>query len=668
MASPANPNSTILKPVFYPSVVVVTLLVLMAIIMPEFSAGVFTSTKDWVSNTFGWFYMLSVGIFVVFCFYLALSSLGHFKLGPDHSMPDYSYTAWFAMLFSAGMGIGLMFFGVAEPVIHYNAPPVGDGGTIQAARDAMRITFFHWGIHAWAIYALVGLVLAYFCFRHGLPLSIRSALYPLVGERIYGPIGHVVDTFAVFGTIFGVATSLGFGVTQVNAGLNYLFDVPVGIATQITLITIITAIATISVVLGLDGGIKRLSQLNLVLALMLLLFVLVAGPTLFIFQTLIQNTGNYLGNFVEMAFNVYAYDETEWLGLWTLFYWGWWIAWAPFVGMFIARISRGRTIREFILGVLLVPVGFTFIWLSVFGDTALHMIMVDGASELVDTVSVDSSVALFQFLELLPFSGITSLIAVILVVTFFVTSSDSGSLVVDTLASGGHTGSNPVWQRIFWAVLEGIVAAALLLAGGLGALQAASIASALPFTIIMLIACWGLLQALRIESVRHESLQLHMNAGRHGKVAGTWKHRLHRLIKFPDKAEVIGFIIGPVQTAMQTVKTELDQHGWNVELTADQERGIARLDIIHEGEMDFVYEVRPRYYDTPTFAFPESENPERLRKRYARAEVFLRDGGKVYDIFDYDEEVIASDIIDQFEKHRHFLHVSSSLSPALPVD
>lgn len=668
MASSAYIHSNILKPVFFPSVVVITILVLMAVISPDFSAMVFTSAKNWIENSFGWFYMLSVGIFVVFTVFLAVSSLGRFKLGPDHSMPDYSYTAWFAMLFSAGMGIGLMFFGVAEPVMHYIAPPVGDGDTTQAARDAMRLTFFHWGIHAWSIYALVGLVLAYFCFRHGLPLSIRSALYPLVGERIYGPIGHIVDTFAIFGTVFGVATSLGFGVTQINSGLYFLFDIPVGIATQISLIAIITAVATISVVLGLDGGIKRLSQLNLVLALLLLLFVLIAGPTLFIFQTLIQNTGNYLGNFVEMTFNVYAYDQIEWLGDWTLFYWGWWIAWAPFVGMFIARISRGRTIREFVLGVLLVPVGFTFVWLSVFGDTALHMIIANNAIELVEAVAADSSVAIYQLLELLPYSGITSFIAVVLVITFFVTSADSGSLVVDTLASGGTTGVNPLWQRIFWAVLIGIVAAALLLAGGLPALQAASLASALPFTIIMLISCWGLLQALRIESIRHESLQLHMNAGRHGKIAGTWKSRLHRLLEFPGQIEIINFIVGPVKNAMEEVKAELEQHGWNVALNVDSKRGVARLDIIHEGEMDFVYEVRPRYYDAPTFAFPESENPERLRKRYARAEVFLRDGGKVYDIFDYDQEVIASDIIDQFEKHRHFLHVSSSLSPALPVD
>ena len=344
--SPTPPRYRINPPVFFTSVALVLVFVLGAVIWPDASERLFVAVQGWVIHSAGWFYVLAVAGFLVFVVAVAASRYGAIKLGPDHSEPDYSYTAWFAMLFSAGMGIGLMYFGVAEPIMHYTDPPVGDPSTAAAARQAMRITMFHWGVHAWAIYAVVGLALAYFSFRQGLPLTIRSSLYPLIGERIHGPIGHAVDVFAVVGTLFGVATSLGFGAIQVNAGLEYLFDVPVGTGVQIALIAVITAFATVSVALGLDAGIRRVSEFNLILAVVLLVFVLVAGPTIFLLQTLVQNTGAYLSNLFSMTFNLYAYQPTGWIGGWTLFYWGWWIAWSPFVGMFIARISRGRTIRQ----------------------------------------------------------------------------------------------------------------------------------------------------------------------------------------------------------------------------------------------------------------------------------------------------------------------------------
>ncbi|MFN4263683.1 MAG: BCCT family transporter [Thioalkalivibrionaceae bacterium] len=660
-------KSTILKPVFFPSVAVIALLVLYAVIVPESAGEQFEATKDWVAGTFGWLYLISVGVFLFFIVGLAFSAYGKIKLGPDHSTPDYSNTAWFAMLFSAGMGIGLLFWGVAEPVFHYTAPPTGDAETVQAARDAMRITFFHWGLHAWAIYAVVGLVLGYFAFRHGLPLSIRSALYPLIGERIHGPIGHMVDTFAVLGTVFGVATSLGLGVLQINAGLNYLFDVPVGATTQIILIAIVAALATISVVLGLDGGIKRLSQVNLVLAVGLTLFILIIGPTLLLLNLFTQNLSNYVGHFIPMTFQIYGYEPNPWMGWWTLFYWAWWIAWAPFVGMFIARVSRGRTIREFATGVLLVPVGFTFLWMTVFGNTAIDQIMNQGNAALADAVSEDAAVALFQFLQAFPFSGIVSLLAVILVVTFFVTSSDSGSLVVDTIASGGRD-DNPVWQRIFWAVLEGVVASALLLAGGLGALQAASIVGALPFVIIMLVACWGLFRALRIEGMRSLSLQHHMNAGRHGKQPGGWKGRVERLVRFPKPTDVRAFVDGAVLEAMDKVAAMLGEHGWVADVQHRDESGRARFVVSLPGSPDFRYEVRLRECESPTFAFPRATHPDQKARPYARAEVFLHDGGKVYDIYGYDVDTVASDIVDQFEKHRHFLHLTENMPSALPTE
>ena len=660
-------KSTILKPVFFPSVIFIAILVLFAMIVPETAGEVFNGLKAYISEKFGWLYMLSVGIFTIFVIFLAVSPYGRFKLGPDQSKPSYTYTSWFAMLFSAGMGIGLMFWGVAEPVMHYGAPPTGEKETIEAAKQAMRITFFHWGLHAWSIYAVVGLVLAYFSFRHGLPLSIRSALFPLVGNKIHGKIGHTVDTIAVLGTIFGVATSLGLGVLQVNAGLNYIFDIPVSLTTQIILIAIITSLATISVVLGLDGGIKKLSEINLYLALGLVAFVFLAGPTFFLLGALVENIGGYLSQIVNMTFNQYIYEDTKWMGWWTFFYWAWWIAWAPFVGMFIARVSRGRTIKEFVLGVLFVPAGFTFIWMTIFGNGALHAIMNEGFTSLTTAVSDDVATALFKFLEHFPFSGVVSIIAVILIITFFVTSSDSGSLVVDTISSGGKDDS-PTWQRIFWAVLEGLVAAALLIAGGLGALQSASIIIALPFAIIMLIACWGIYKALQLEAIRYESLQHHMNAGRHGKVSGTWQNRLSRLIEFPDPSETKRYINKDVIPAMETVEEELESHGWNVDIRSDEKNAVAVLTVEHNGNLDFTYEVRFTRYDMPTYAFPDSLNPNHEQKKYARAEVHLQDGNKAYDIYGYEVDVIANDIIDQFEKHRHYLHTTASLDPVTPID
>lgn len=641
-------------PVFILSGVLTLVFVGLAAAYPDAAAGAFTAAQDWITHSAGWFYVLSVAGFLVFVVTLAVSGYGRIKLGPDHSEPDYSYASWFAMLFSAGMGIGLMFFGVAEPVMHYASPPVGEGGTAAAARDAMRITFFHWGVHAWAIYAVVALSLAYFAFRHNLPLTIRSALYPLIGERIYGPIGHAVDIFAVLGTLFGVATSLGFGVIQVNAGLNYLFGVAVSVPIQVVLIAAITAIATLSVALGLDAGIRRISELNIVLAVILLVFVLVAGPTVFLLQTLVQNTGNYLSNLFNMTFNLHAYEPTDWIGGWTLFYWGWWIAWSPFVGMFIARVSRGRTIREFVVGVLLVPVGFTFMWMTVFGDTAIHMILMQGIGGLADAVAADTSVALFKFFEQLPLAGITSLLATVLVVTFFVTSSDSGSLVVDMLTSGGEEES-PVWQRIFWAVVEGIVAAALLLAGGLQALQTATIASALPFAMIMILMCWGLVRALRIEAVKRLSLRRARVMPRGPHAARGWRARLANVIHQPDRAEVDRFIGAVVKPALTDVAEELKKQNLDARVGEDEE-GKAWIEVRHGDEIDFFYSVHPRPYEPPSFVLRDTRPRRAEERKYFRAEVHLREGGQDYDIMGWSGADVINDILDQYERHLHFLH------------
>ncbi|SKA25875.1 BCCT family transporter [Novilysobacter spongiicola] len=646
------PRYRINPPVFFTSVVLVVAFVLLAVLLPEASERWFTAVQDWVINQAGWFYVLVVAGFLVFVVALAASQYGRIKLGPDHSTPDYSYVSWFAMLFSAGMGIGLMYFGVAEPIMHFSDPPVGDPSTVAAARQAMRITMFHWGLHAWAIYAVVGLALAYFSFRQGLPLTIRSSLYPLIGERIYGPIGHAVDTFAVLGTLFGVATSLGFGVIQVNSGLAYLFDLPVGVGVQIGLIAVITAMATVSVAFGLDGGIRRVSELNMVLAVVLLVFVLVAGPTVFLLQTLVQNTGMYLSNLFSMTFNLYAYEPTGWIGGWTLFYWGWWIAWSPFVGMFIARVSRGRTIREFVVGVLLVPLGFTFLWMTFFGDTAIHMVLIQGVQELAEAVAADSSVALFRFFEELPFSSITSLLATLLVITFFVTSSDSGSLVIDMLTSGGAEDS-PTWQRVFWSVLEGVIAAALLVAGGLSALQTASIASALPFSIVMVVICWGLLKALRLEGAKRSSLR-GARVDPSGPRSGNWQQRLAGMLHNPGRKEVLEHLRDTVAPALAAVAAELQRQGLEARVQ-DSEDGRVWVEVGHGEEIDFYYSVRPRPYEPPAFAMSDTRASRAEALKYYRAEVHLREGGQDYDIMGWTREAVINDVIDHYQRHLHFL-------------
>jgi choline/glycine/proline betaine transport protein len=652
-ATTAKPRHRINPPVFFTSFALVLAFVGIATIWPEHADRGFGAVQDWVIDQAGWFYVLAVAGFLVFVVALAVSGYGAIKLGPDHSEPDYSYTSWFAMLFSAGMGIGLMYFGVAEPIMHFTDPPVGDPSSVAAARQAMRITMFHWGLHAWAIYAVVGLALAYFSFRHGLPLTIRSSLYPLIGERIYGPIGHAVDIFAVLGTLFGVATSLGFGAIQVNSGLEYLFGVPVGIGVQVALIAVITAMATVSVAFGLDAGIKRVSEFNLVVAVVLLLFVLVAGPTIFLLQTLVQNTGAYLSNLFSMTFNLYAYEPSGWIGGWTLFYWGWWIAWSPFVGMFIARISRGRTIRQFVVGVLMVPLGFTFLWMTVFGDTAIHMVMVQGIDELATAVAADESVALFRFLEELPLASVSSLLATVLVVTFFVTSSDSGSLVVDMLTSGAAEDS-PTWQRVFWSVLEGVIAAALLVAGGLGALQTASIASALPFSIVMIVICWGLLRALRVEGAKRVSLRQARVGPRGGHAALNWKQRLGAILHQPTHDEVLEYLDETVAPALQQVAAELGRRGLDavVERGAD---GRVWVEVRHGAEIDFYYSVHPRPYDPPAFVMSQALPPNADAARYYRAEVHLREGGQDYDIMGWREETVINDVLDQYQRHLHFL-------------
>ncbi|GIU14889.1 BCCT family transporter [Shewanella glacialipiscicola] len=649
-------KSSINPPVFYSSVFLITLMVMICAVWPTEANTIFKSIQSWIETQAGWLYILSVAFFLIFILFVMVSRFGDIKLGPDHSVPDYSYKSWIAMLFSAGMGIGLMFFGVAEPVMHYLAPPDATPESLAAAKEAMKITFFHWGLHAWAIYAVVALSLAYFSYRHKLPLLPRSALYPLIGERIYGPIGHTVDTFAVLGTMFGVATSLGFGVLQVNSGLSYLFEgLPNNAVVQVCLIIAITLLATLSVFSGLDKGVKRLSELNLGLAIILLIIVLVLGPTVMLLQAFVQNTGGYLSDLVNKTFNLYAYQHKEdWLGGWTLLYWGWWISWSPFVGTFIARVSRGRTIREFLIGVLFVPSTLTFLWMTVFGNSAIDSIMNHGAKYLADAVNTDVSVALFVFFEHMPFPTLLSGIAICLVVTFFVTSSDSGSLVIDNLTSGGDSNA-PVWQRVFWALLQGVVASVLLLAGGLQALQTAAIASAMPFLVVMLFMCLGLFKALKNDWLKINSVQLHNTSVQYAKTNMSWEERIGVLVSHPTHEEAQYFLNNVATPALSKVC----QHFMAKGIAADLEYldGRVRLVISNELNLPFVYGVRTRCFEIINPVGTEIEQGDTL---YYRAEVYLEQGGQHYDVMGYTEDQILADVVTQYEKYLHYLHLSNA--------
>ena len=474
---------------------------LLGIFAPDQVGEAFDAIQSFIVVYFGWLYILAVGFILIFVVGLGLSRYGNIRLGPNDSRPEYSNLTWFSMLFSAGMGIGLLFYSVAEPILHYSSPPNGEGMTIESAKEAMNLTFFHWGLHPWAVYTLVGLSLGYFAYRRGHPLTIRSAFFPLLGEHTYGWAGNVIDIIASVSTLFGVATSLGLGAMQVNAGFNHVFDVPEATGIQIVLIAAITAVATVSVITGINVGIRRLSEFNIIAAGVLILFVLLVGPTVFLARMFVQSSGHYLQNLPSTTLWTATFQGPDWQGAWTIFYWGWWIAWSPFVGMFIARVSRGRTIREFIFGVLLCPTVATFAWLSIFGGTALFE-EIYGVGRIVEAVEESVPVALFQMFETLPLATIASVLATIVIISFFVTSSDSASLVINIITSGGHP-NPPIPQRIFWAILEGVVAAVLLLAGGLVALQTAAITTALPFCVMLLVMCYSIVKGLQQERAIH---------------------------------------------------------------------------------------------------------------------------------------------------------------------
>ena len=653
MSDPSRPGFSIDPAVFYPALLLLFGAVLLVLSLPGEGADLFAALQSTIVRTASWFYVLVVALIGVMVIVLAVSRYGDIKLGPDHSEPDYGFLSWFSMLFAAGIGIGLMFYGIAEPVMHFLAPPVGEGGTSLAAAKAIQISYFHWGFNAWATYAVVAMVLAYFAFRHDLPLTLRSAFYPLIGERIYGPLGAAVDVFAVICTTYGISVSLGLGVLQINTGFNYLFDLPINVWVQVMLIFGTMALATVSVIMGLDAGIKRLSEINTVLAVLLLMMILIAGPTALLLSGTLQNFGGYVADLIPQTLDLYVYAPSDWLGGWTIFYWGWWISWTPFVGVFVARISRGRTIREFLIGVTVVPTLFICLWMGVLGGSAIDLITNQGFTELGVAVQENQAVGLFRFLEFLPGTEVMSVVCLAMIVIFFVTSADSGAMVLNMLSARGDD-NTPALQRSVWTLVIALIASILLVGGGLQALQTATIASALPFSLALLGAFWGFGKALMVDGAKRQVNSMHPPA----EAGDTdWRKRLTQLLAYPGKAVVQDFQRGVVFPAMHSFAQELNEHDVRTNIVNQvNERGSLRLEVAQGEEIDFVYEVQVWRHPRPdrSVAGKALEDLPEDAIFYG-AEVHLAEGGQDYDIMGWTQEQLVLDMLNQYETHLHFL-------------
>lgn len=649
--------------VFFSSAIGITAFALWTMFFTDSASGVINAVLGWISNTFGWYYFLAVVAYLVFVIAIGLSRFGKIKLGPDHSKPDFNMASWAAMLFSAGIGIDLLFFCIAEPVAQFLAPPTGDGNTVEAARHAMQLTFLHWGLSGWGIYTLVGMSLAFFSYRHNLPLTIRSALYPIFGKKIHGPIGHTVDTAAVLGTVFGIATSLGIGVIQLNFGLNYMFSIPENTLVQAALVVMIVFFATVSAVTGVEKGIRRLSEFNMLLALLLLLFVLFSGKTLFLLNALVLNVGDYFSDFISLSMNTYAFDPpTAWLNGWTIFFWAWWIAWGPFVGLFLARISRGRTIREFVAGTLMLPLAFMMAWMSIMGNSAIDMVM-NGAADFGQAAMNTPESSIYLFLESLPWTGLTTIVTTILAIVFFVTSGDSGALVLSNFTSRlkDVNSDAPVWMRILWACVIGLLTLALLMAGGLSALQSVVVITGLPFSIVLFFMMAGLLKALRVEGFKEDShrasLAGHLSSrtGAGERTPRGWRQRLGRAMSFPGSKQARRFLDDVGKPAVQEVSQALSQQGVEVEVVEeDGDDPHLALNVRLGDEQNFTYQIWTRRFATPSFAL----RAQQANAYYYRLEVYLLEGSQGYDLMGYSKEQVIEDILDQYERHLHFLHMN----------
>ncbi|MGC6388957.1 choline transporter [Ewingella sp. S1.OA.A_B6] len=658
-----KPRDELNKVVFFTSAGLILAFTLMSIFYTELSGKWLSHTLNWVSETFGWYYMLAATLYIVFVLFIACSRFGSIKLGPEQSKPEFSMMSWAAMLFAAGIGIDLMFFSVAEPVTQYMLPPEGQGQTLEAARQAMTWTLFHYGLTGWAMYALMGIALAYFSYRYNLPLTIRSALYPIFGKRIYGPIGHTVDIAAVVGTIFGIATTLGIGVVQLNYGLKVLFQIPENLTVQASLILLSVVMATVSVTSGVNKGIRILSELNVLLAVGLILFLLFFGNTEFLLNALVLNIGDYINRFMGMTLNTFAFDRpTEWMNSWTLFFWAWWVAWSPFVGLFLARISRGRTIRQFVLGTLIIPFVFTLLWLSIFGNSALYQI-IHGNLDFANEVIAHPERGVYSLLAQYPGFTLSASVATITGLLFYVTSADSGSLVLGNFTSKLVDINNdaPNWLRIFWSLTIGILTLGMLMTDGISALQNATVIMGLPFSFVIFFIMAGLYKSLRLEDFRRASTQQSLapmpTSG--GDAVLNWKQRLSRVMNYPGTTHTLRMMDQVCRPAMLDVAQELKLRGAKVEFNEhepleDEKLNHFELIVALGEEQNFVYQIWPVRYAVPGFTYRARSG----KSHYYRLETFLLEGTQGNDLMDFTKHQVINDILDQYERHLNFLHIN----------
>ena len=634
----------------------VVLLVAMILIAPKQTQTLLNTAKSGIFANFSWFYVLAFSVFLGFLVILSVSSLGNIKLGNDEEEPEFGFLSWLAMLFAAGMGVGLMFFGVAEPLTHYLSD-ITTGSAEHKQQEALLHTLFHWGIHAWAVYGTIALALAYFGFRYKLPLALRSCFYPLLKERINGKLGDLIDIMALLATLFGIITTLGFGASQLGAGLHQLGWISENsFSLQIVVIAVVMSLATFSAISGVGKGVKILSELNLTLAFCLLIFVLVAGPTLYLLSAFSDNIGTYLSNLVQLSFKTYVYEQehTGWFSGWTILYWAWWCSWAPFVGLFIARISKGRTIREFIFGVLVIPSMFGILWFTVFGNTAIWLNDGEAAGTLGQMISSPETL-LFKFLDYLPLSGVTGLVSLVVISLFFITSADSGIYVLNNIASRDKSLAAPRWQAVMWGVLMSVVAIVLMQSGGLANLQAMTLLVALPFAMLMLLMCFSLWKGL---SADKKYFDTKVNPTSIFWTGDKWKERLEQMMNQTQEKDILRFLKHTVLPAMRELRQELiGKYDLSVQINTlfDQDEPAVELVIQKDLMRDFMYGVKSIGREVSEQLINDDNLPHIQHSMTYEPYTYFFDGRVGYDVQYMDQDELIADMLKHYERYLSLL-------------
>ena len=634
----------------------VVLLVAMILIAPEQTQTLLNAAKSGIFANFSWFYVLAFSVFLGFLVILSVSSLGNIKLGNDEEEPEFGFLSWLAMLFAAGMGVGLMFFGVAEPLTHYLSD-ITTGSAEHKQQEALLHTLFHWGIHAWAVYGTIALALAYFGFRYKLPLALRSCFYPLLKERINGKLGDLIDIMALLATLFGVITTLGFGASQLGAGLHQLGWISENsFSLQVVVIAVVMSLAIFSAISGVGKGVKILSELNLTLAFSLLIFVLVAGPTLYLLSAFSDNIGTYLSNLVQLSFKTYVYEQehTGWFSGWTILYWAWWCSWAPFVGLFIARISKGRTIREFIFGVLVIPSMFGILWFTVFGNTAIWLNDGEAAGTLGQMISSPETL-LFKFLDYLPLSGVTGLVSLVVISLFFITSADSGIYVLNNIASRDKSLAAPRWQAVMWGVLMSVVAIVLMQSGGLANLQAMTLLVALPFAMLMLLMCFSLWKGLNADKKYFDTK---VNPTSIFWTGDKWKERLEQMMNQTQEKDILRFLKHTVLPAMRELRQELiGKYDLSVQINTlfDQDEPAVELVIQKDLMRDFMYGVKSIGREVSEQLINDDNLPHIQHSMTYEPYTYFFDGRVGYDVQYMDQDELIADMLKHYERYLSLL-------------